>query len=220
MSRHIRDELQRRIVSGVWAPGERLQLSALSEEFQTSSTVIREALTRLTGERLVVLRPNRGYFLPTLSMDELKDLTRMRSANEALAVSMAIERGGVDWESRVLAAHHTMGRIPKRDKDGRINPEWAAAHQRFHYELLSACGMPMLLDLCGTLSDLQQLYNRWASRSTDWSGRNLSKEHQAILDAALDRDAERAARLLAEHYEGTMDAIIGLGVEVGLPQDA
>ena len=36
MSRHIRDELQRRIVSGVWAPGERLQLSALSEEFRES----------------------------------------------------------------------------------------------------------------------------------------------------------------------------------------
>lgn len=218
VSQHIHDEIQQRIVSGVWAPGERLQLSALSEEFDTSSTVIREALTRLTGERLVVLRPNRGYFLPTLSLDELRDITRMRAANESLAVSLAIERGDLDWESRVLAAHHTMGRMEQRSADGRIDPEWAAAHQRFHRELLSACDVPMLEDICGMLSDLQQLYNRWAARSTDWSARDLSAEHQAILDAALARDADAAARLLTEHYERTLAAITALGVEVGLPE--
>lgn len=217
LSKYIRDELRTNILMGQWAPGDRLQLNQLSEQFNTSSTVVREALTRLTGDRLVLLRPNRGFFVPTLSLDELRDLTELRCVNEQFAVTLAIERGDLNWEGDLMAAHHRMEKTPNRDADNRPTAEWAAAHQDFHAHLLAACGVPVLLNLTNTLSDLQQLYNRWATSATTWSGRDLAAEHQAILDAALARDAEKTAGLLAEHYRGTIEAITNLGVEVGLP---
>ncbi|HRO29839.1 MULTISPECIES: GntR family transcriptional regulator [Micrococcaceae] len=217
LSKHIRDELRTNILKGQWAPGGRLQLNQLSEQFNTSSTVVREALTRLAGDRLVVLRPNRGFFVPTLSLDELRDLTELRVVNEQFAATLAIDRGDLGWEGELMAAHHRMEKTPSRDEDNRPTAEWAAAHQAFHAQLLAACGVPVLIDLTNTLSDLQQLYNRWATSATNWSGRDLSAEHQAILDAALARDAETTCSLLAEHYRGTIEAITQLGVEVGLP---
>jgi DNA-binding GntR family transcriptional regulator len=217
LSKHIRDELRTNILKGQWAPGGRLQLNQLSEQFNTSSTVVREALTRLAGDRLVVLRPNRGFFVPTLSLDELRDLTELRVVNEQFAATLAIDRGDLGWEGELMAAHHRMEKTPSRDEDNRPTAEWAAAHQAFHAQLLAACGVPVLIDLTNTLSDLQQLYNRWATSATTWSGRDLSAEHQAILDAALARDAETTSSLLAEHYRGTIEAITQLGVEVGLP---
>ncbi len=220
LSKHIRDELRTNMLSGRWAPGDRLQLNQISEQFNTSSTVVREALTRLAGERLVVLRPNRGFFVPTLSLDELRDITELRCVNEQFGVSLAIERGDLAWEGELMAAHHTMERTPSRDEDNRLTAEWAAAHQAFHAQLLAACGIPALIDLTNTLSDLAQLYNCWATSATNWTGRDLSAEHQAILDAALARDAETSSRLLAEHYRGTLEAIATLGVEVGLPASA
>ena len=220
MSRYIRNELRRLIVVGEWAPGERLQLAGLSERFKTSSTVIREALTRLAGERLVVLRPNRGFFIPTLSQDELRDITHLRCVNEEFAVGLAIERGDLTWESDLIAAHHTMERTPTRDDNNQLTSEWAVVHQKFHNQLLAACGVPVLLDLCSTLSDLTQLYNRWAVSATNWSGRDLSVEHRQILDAALDRDAELTGQLLTQHYKSTLDAITKLDVEAGLPVEA
>jgi DNA-binding GntR family transcriptional regulator len=217
LSKHIRDELRTNILKGQWAPGGRLQLNQLSEQFSTSSTVVREALTRLAGDRLVVLRPNRGFFVPTLSLDELRDLTELRVVNEQFAARLAIDRGDLGWEGELMAAHHRMEKTPSRDEDNRPTAEWAAAHQAFHAQLLAACGVPVLIDLTNTLSDLQQLYNRWATSATNWSGRDLSAEHQAILDAALARDAETTSSLLADHYLGTIEAITQLGVEVGLP---
>lgn len=217
LSKHIRDELRTNILNGQWAPGGRLQLNQLSEQFNTSSTVVREALTRLAGDRLVVLRPNRGFFVPTLSLDELRDITELRVVNEQFAATLAIDRGDLGWEGELMAAHHRMEKTPSRDEDNRPTAEWAAAHQAFHAQLLSACGVPVLIDLTNTLSDLQQLYNRWATSATNWSGRDLSAEHQAILDAALARDAETTSSLLAAHYRGTIEAITQLGVEVGLP---
>ena len=217
LSKHIRDELRTNILRGQWAPGDRLQLNQLSEQFSTSSTVVREALTRLAGDRLVVLKPNRGFFVPTVSLDELRDITALRCVNEQFAVSLAIERGDLNWEGELMAVHHRMEKTPSRDAENRPTIEWAAAHQAFHAQLLAACGVPVLIDLTNTLSDLTQLYNRWATSATNWSGRDLSAEHQAILDAALARDAETTSRLLAEHYHGTLEAITKLGVEVGLP---
>lgn len=217
LSKHIRDELRTNMLSGRWAPGDRLQLNQLSEQFRTSSTVVREALTRLAGERLVVLRPNRGFFVPTLSLDELRDLTELRCVNEQFGVRLAIERGDLAWEGELMAAHHRMERTPSRDEDNRLTAEWATAHQAFHAQLLAACGVPTLIDLTGTISDLTQLYNRWATSATNWSGRDLSAEHQAILDAALARDAATTAELLADHYRRTLESITTLGVEVGLP---
>lgn len=220
LSKHIRDELRTNMLKGQWAPGGRLQLNQLSEQFNTSSTVVREALTRLAGERLVVLRPNRGFFVPTLSLDELQDITELRVVNEQFAATLAIDRGDLGWEGELMAAHHRMEKTPSRDKDNRPTPEWAAAHQAFHAQLLSACGVPVLIDLTNTLSDLQQLYNRWATSATTWSGRDLSGEHQAILDAALARDADTTSSLLASHYRGTIESITQLGVEVGLPAES
>lgn len=217
LSTHVRSALRGDILSGKWAPGEKLQLTSLSSHYQTSSTVVREALTRLVGDRLVLLKANRGFFVPVLSLAELRDITELRCVNEQFAVSLAIERGDLNWEGELMAVHHRMEKTPSRDAENRPTIEWAAAHQAFHAQLLAACGVPVLIDLTNTLSDLTQLYNRWATSATNWSGRDLSAEHQAILDAALARDAETTSRLLAEHYHGTLEAITTLGVEVGLP---
>lgn len=217
LSKHIRDALRRDILAGRWSPGAKLQLTALSEHYQTSSTVVREALTRLVGERLVQLRPNRGFFVPPISLAEIQDITELRCVNEEFAVKLATERGGLQWESELMAAHHTLERTPRRSAE---NPdlhteEWNNAHQAFHAKLVEACGIPVLIELCGTLSDIAQLYGRWAGIATRAVSRDLDQEHRDILAAALDRDAAKTAALLRSHYETTMAAIREAG-EVGL----
>lgn len=219
LSRFIRDELRNNILSGRWEPGDRLQLKQLSEQFDTSSTVLREALARLAAERLVVLKPNRGFFVPTLSLNELHHITELRIVNEKFGIELALERGDLTWEGDLISAHHRMERTERRDADGSPTVEWAEAHQAFHTQLIAACGVPVLLDFTSALSDLIQLYNRWATQSTNWTGRDLSTEHDAILQAALNRDAQKTGELLTHHYRGTLEAITKLGVEAGVPQD-
>lgn len=217
MSKHIRDTLREDILEGRWEPGARLQLTILSTHYETSSTVIREALTRLVGDRLVTLRPNRGFFVPELSYAELADIVEMRCVNEELAVQLGLERAPLSWESELIAAHHTLERTPRRSEE---QPEvhtadWNRVHQAFHNKLVEACEVPFLTSVTQTLSDLIQLYGRWAGVATKDAKRDIDQEHRDILAAALDRDARLTGALLRRHYETTLHAVKH-GGEVGM----
>ncbi|WP_460774661.1 GntR family transcriptional regulator [Microbacterium sp. GXF7504] len=216
LSTEVREQLRRDILAGRWAPGEKLQLVALSTLYGTSSTVVREALTRLTGDRLVELKPNRGFFVPRLSLGELRDFNELRCISEEFGIALAIERGDLQWESEVFAAHHTLERTERYTEDGTLNPDWMDAHNVFHARLLSACGLPVLLDLCTNLSDTNALYRRWAAEGAPFIERDMDEEHREILQAVLDRNAKLAASLLRAHYTRTMEMIL----EVGLRPEA
>jgi DNA-binding GntR family transcriptional regulator len=224
ISTQVKDRLRADILGGKWAPGEKLLLLGLSERYQTSSTVVREALTRLTGDRLVELKPNRGFFVPELSLTELRDFNELRCLTEEFGIRLAIERGDLAWESEVHAAFHTLDRTPYRGHDGaeRMAEEWITAHGAFHAKLLEACELPVLIDLARVLFDTTTLYRCWASTTIDGIPRDLNGEHRAILEAVTARDAELAGELLREHYTRSMHALLenGLMPEVERSQSA
>ncbi len=213
ISDQVRDQLRADILAGCWAPGEKLLLLKLSERYETSSTVTREALTRLTGERLVELKPNRGFFVPELSLSELGDFNELRCISEELGISLAIERGNLQWEAEIHAAHHVMERTPRhREGSQELNEDWMLAHAAFHAKLIEACQVPVLIDLASTLSDATSLYRRWSMPSQEAAERDIDGEHRAILEAVTSRDAKLSGKLLRKHYTTTMKYIVKSGL--------
>jgi len=213
-SLHSLEGIRRTILDGQFFPSDRLQPTTLAEQFQTSTTVIRESLTRLAGENLVVIRPNRGFFVPDLRLNELADITELRCSTEALAARLAIERGDVAWESQLMAAHHKLSRTERRlpELPDTVNPQWSAAHREFHHLLLAPCDCQPMLKLSADLSNYTELYRRWAAPSKAASKRNVEKEHQDILDAALARDAPKLGDLLSKHYRATVQVVMDAGL--------
>lgn len=214
----IHERVRLDILDGQWRPGDRLQPAALADRYQTSTTVIREALTRLVGERFVVVEPNRGFFVPKLSLDELRDLTEVRCRAETHALELAVQRGDLSWESDLIAAHHKLSRTPRRsEKDPRhVADAWAEAHREFHTKLIEACRVPVLLELSRQISDATELHRRWAAPSSAASHRNVEEEHEEILNAALARDVETASALLRRHYECTLQVVLNSGLLEGI----
>ncbi|MES2172284.1 MAG: GntR family transcriptional regulator [Actinomycetota bacterium] len=206
------------VLKGRWAPGEKLQPVTLSEHYKTSTTVIREALTRLAGEKFIAVEPNRGFFVPTLSLAELEDLTRVRCEIEGLALELAIERGDIVWESALTAAHHQLSRTPRRGPDDpqHVAEEWTSAHRAFHAKLIEACNVPVILEFSRQLADSTELYRQWAAPSSAASGRNVEAEHAEILEATLEHNAPLAAELLARHYQRTVDVVLHSGLVDGV----
>ena len=208
-SSQTRELLRNDILGGEWAPGTRLRVAHLSERYASSSTVVREALTRLAGEQLVTLVPNRGFFVAELTLAELDDLTELRCRLEGYGVELAVQRGDLAWESELIAAHHTLERTPRRrpEDPGRISPEWLVAHQTFHTKILEPCAVAPLLELAATLADATVLYRQWTAPSQAAESRDIEAEHRAILEAVLARDPEAAQRRLREHYDRTNQVI-------------
>lgn len=216
LSRAVREQLREDILDGKWAPGEKLQLASLSDRYTTSSTVVREALTQLTGARLIELKPNRGFFIPTLSLNELRDFNELRCLSEEFGIKLAIQRGDLEWESEVFASHHKLERTERliNGEPGTLSPDWISAHRDFHVQLMSACELPVLIDLSAVLFDSTTMYRRWVKKAPSIASRRIDEEHKAILQAVLDRDATQAGRLLREHYTASMELILDVGLSV------
>lgn len=208
------DQIRSAILSGQWAPGERLPPAAMAARFGTSSTVVREALTKLNGDGLVSFERNRGFFVRSLDLGELRDITELRCVSEALGARLTVERGDLQWESELIAAHHQLARTPRRRPGApeNINAEWAALHRAFHAKLLEPCASVHMLRLSENLADSTELYRRWAATSEAAVHRDVEREHADILEAALSREADRLAALLRAHYETTVDVVLEAGL--------
>jgi GntR family transcriptional regulator, carbon starvation induced regulator len=204
------DRLRSDILVGHLRPDERLKIQALSDRYGIGATAIREALSRLVSDGLVESEDQRGFAVASISREDLIDLTNTRMDVEGLALRRSIERGDVEWEANIVSSFHRLSRAPL-PIDPDTHSAWAAAHRKFHESLVAGCGSPWLLRLCRMLSDKSERYRNLAEQKTTPEVRNVEHEHRELMNAAFERDADKAKRLLAEHFQQTTDIILRAG---------
>ncbi|MBO8185182.1 GntR family transcriptional regulator [Streptomyces sp. DW4-2] len=207
LSEQVYAQLQGAIMRGDYSPGEALKPQDLAREQGVSLAVTREALVRLVGEGLADRLPNRGFAVPLLSDHRWQEIAEARRVIEPAVLRMSIERGDVDWEARVRAAHHRLARTPAYvpEEGEHYTGAWAEAHRVFHRTLLDACGNRALLETFDRLWTASELARRWsAHRDPDRDG---AEEHRRLEEAALARDADTAAAVLVQHLTLTVAAL-------------
>ncbi|MDE2199021.1 MAG: FCD domain-containing protein [Rhodospirillales bacterium] len=200
------------LLAGLFPPGSRLRPNLLQANYGIGLTPLREALTRLEAAGLVVSNAQRGFRVAEASRDELADLTRTRCDIERLCLVRAITRGDTDWEAEIVAAYHALSRtpLPADTADRAALDLWETRHRRFHRALIAACGSAWLLRFWDTLADHSERYRklRLAHRHRpEAEVRDLNGEHEAIMQAALRRDAAAAIALAEQHLAATERAV-------------
>ena len=203
MFESLRDD----ILSCRLLPGSKLLIKDIAEASDVSLGAVREALSRLGAEGLVVANPQKGYRVSPVSIEDLRDLTEARVEIEGIALSRSIAHGDLDWETNLVAAWH---RLSKTSEHMPENPtgleQWAAAHAGFHLALVAACGSSKLLQIRAQLYQQSQRYRNYSGVVA--RERNVFAEHQRIFKAAIARDAAAATKALANHFRVTADVII------------
>ncbi|ROS44344.1 GntR family transcriptional regulator [Amycolatopsis thermoflava] len=200
---HLRDAIMR----GEHGPGAALKPQELAQQQGVSLAVVREALVQLVGDGLAERLPNRGFAVVAFSDRRWQQIAEARQIVEPSVLRMSIERGDVDWEARVRAAHHRLVRTPvwAPEEGEYYSSEWSEAHRVFHRTLLEGCGNAVLLETFDRMWTASELARRWATqRNPDRDG---SDEHRRLEEAALARDADTAAELLARHVAMTAAAL-------------
>jgi DNA-binding GntR family transcriptional regulator len=202
-------DLRADILAGRLKPGERLTFAELCARYEASVGVVREALTRLTEQGLAQAEPQQGFRVTTLSAEDLRVLTEARINIETLTLKFAVQAADVSWESKVLAAHHTLSRTPQTEPGDphRISDEWASAHSTFHETMLDGCPNVRLKGIAASLRDSAELYRRW-SVAIGEGPRDIGLEHRELLEAVLKRDEDLAIRRLTSHISHTTQLIL------------
>jgi DNA-binding GntR family transcriptional regulator len=202
-------QLRRDVLRGVFRPGERLRFDALCERYEIGATPLREALNRLSAEELVHREEQRGFRVAPVSLSDLAELTKTLCWITELALREAIKNGDTAWEESVVLAAHRLSRVPREGEEGyaSFNPEWEERHRDFHLALIAACGSRWLIDFYAMLMDRNTRY-RYLAFADGSEPRDIEAEHQAIYDAVLARDADRAVLAANMHLRKTTDSVV------------
>ncbi len=200
--------LRRDIIEGRLAPGSKLRVEHLKDSYGVGAGTLREALALLVSDALVVAQDQRGFHVKPISMADFRDITQTRVLLECEALRQSIEYGDELWESRVVAAFHLLDRAETKMAENRAFSfdEWEARNKEFHQALISGSQSNWVGHFLGILYQQAERYRRLTVTHQPIP-RDLHAEHQAIFDAALARDTQRACEALALHIQTTYRAL-------------
>ena len=122
----------------------------------------------------------------------------LRCTLEDMALRVSIANADAAWEEQLVLRHYHMNKAKGPDV-----PTFEKAHKAFHMALIDNANLPMLEGYCAQLYDLNIRYRYLAAGGASYQKRSIESEHQGILDAALNRDSDRACDLLLNHYRRT-----------------
>lgn len=199
----IYDSIRARLAEGELRPGKRLKPDELRADYGCSASSIREVLFRLACGRFVDFEEQRGFRVPEATLERLLEIRDFRVLIESEAAARSIERGDMEWEARLNAAHHKLAHMEVKMRHAERLREhiaiWTRFDWEFHETLVSACGSTLLQD---TLHDLFYQYRQQlAGLVPDYGFREGTvDEHKAILDAALARNPEKCAEAIRQHF--------------------
>lgn len=196
--------LKRSLIRCEFEPGQRLRVDELQQRYGLSSSPLREALNRLVQQGFVKSLENRGFRVAPISVETMRDLTRVRLLIESEALRDAIVHGNDQWESGIVAAFHGLSVAEKRLTPGPavLNDDWSERHRAFHLSTYAGCTSPLLREMVEVLFDQAERFRRFSARYRKGE-RTKSAEHQHILDAVIARDGALAVSLLQQHIKAT-----------------
>lgn len=205
----VADLLRDAILTGRLADGAELNQVALSEHFAVSRVPIREALRQLQAEGLIRQEAHRRAVVSTLSQDHIVELFDLRVELETYMLRRAIERMDPPSLSALEARMGTMQRLSADDHE-----RWLEANREFHELLYLPSGATFTLELAAGIAarTTRYLYLRSGGSGVHRQAQ-AHREHEQIMDAVRDRDADRATSALAEHINGTRRAVLGFLAE-------
>lgn len=206
------ENLKLAILNGEYPPSQKLRIEQIAQSQQVSPGAIREALSRLTSDALVVAESQRGFFVAPISVDDLVDLTAVRIEIECRCLRRSIQLGDLEWEGNVLSSHHQLSNTATLNNPDQpslgFSEKWGDAHVKFHSAIISACDSHWWLKLRSQLFYQAERYRRLTVPFSKVD-RDISGEHKEIMEACLARNTSEAVKLLTDHMQLTADILMG-----------
>jgi DNA-binding GntR family transcriptional regulator len=193
-SAKIRDSLEQRIVEGELSNGKRLDETELSGFYGVSRTPVREALQRLAESGLAEHLPRRGTFVRSPSLSQLVEMFEVMAELECMAIRLAARRA-------------TSNDIDALEKDNETCRAAVAANDtkkyyeinaRLHGRIYQMSGNSFLANEARRLHDRLRPFRRLQLRVRGRMEESMA-EHDIILAALRDGDADRAMETMEKH---------------------
>lgn len=195
----IAEALRLAIIQGVLKEGQQLLQDEIAAKFGTSKIPVREALRKLEAQGFVTINPHRGAAVKTFSLKEVLEAFELRLVLEPMLLEKAIPLiTSKDLDQAVA----TLDALAEEEDTSR----WGELNWEFHAVLYRPA------DRARTLAFLENLHKHidcFVRLQIDLNVRKevSQAEHEAILSACENKDAELAKSHLKNHIEGVGELI-------------
>lgn len=193
-SEQLGEEIEERIVTGVYPPGTRLDEQELADAFGVSRTPVREALIQLASAGLVEIRPRRGAVVPEMTAERVCEMFEVMAELEAMCGRLAARRILPAEQARLYEAHRSCEEARNENKPDL----YYQRNEVLHRCIYEASHNAFLAEQATALHRRLRPYRRLQLRVRDRMNTSFS-EHAAILEAIAGGNSELAADTLRSH---------------------
>ena len=206
LTAQVYERLLERIVDRQFMPRQRMNVDQLARELRVSITPVREALARLSSQRLIEFELYKGYsVLPAMDASRIDQLFDVRILIEVSAVRPGIVRADEQQISALQQSIATMRSLTPGDqyKEFRVfNNE----DRTFHHLLVELAGNGFLIDMYETLSPHIHI-GRFYHQHGVLDMQRIIDEHGAIVAAYERRDADEAEDRVRRHLTSAKERL-------------
>lgn len=193
----VADMLRSEILQGKIPPGTRLLQNEIAENFDTSTTPVREALRQLAAEGLLNGDAHRGVTVHETTLSELRHIYELRLALEPLAMKATAQ---AITDSDLDAAEDLVSQMDAEDDPAR----WIELNGSFHRLLADSGDRPLLASIVHNLRNLSSLYIAESLRQADRRER-ANREHRELVESLRSHDVDQAVESEQSHLEHTLE---------------
>lgn len=201
LANQVYDAIEQNILNGVYASGEIISESKLSEELGVSRTPVREAMARLENERLIGITPS-GTVVLGITDRDVRDMFEVKLHLEPIVSVMASQNISQEALTKLkdiidqqefYASKHNTERIRNLDTE-------------FHDLIYSECGSPVFQSILSPIHHKLLKYRKASLEKSDRSYHSV-EEHMAIYEALKAKDRMQVEMLMLEHIRHAYENI-------------
>ncbi|MCJ8150314.1 MULTISPECIES: GntR family transcriptional regulator [Shinella] len=199
--------LRHDIIMGILPPGSKIKLERARERYSIGISSLREILSRLSAENLVLAEGQRGFEVSPVSRQELTELADLRTVLECHAIGLSFAVGDLEWEGSIVAAHHRLAAVERRLLAGDTTRtiDWVRCDWEFHRAIVAASNSMTLLQ---SLSSVFDRFLRYHMLAGSFRGKAVVDDHKLLFERALARDADGARQIITSHVQRGIDHIL------------
>jgi DNA-binding GntR family transcriptional regulator len=194
------------IITGALKPNEKLRVAHLQKRYEISASTLREAMSRLVSEYLVIAEGQRGYKVCNIDLDELNDITNLRVLIEVNAVRDSVRHGNQEWLNKLKGVFEQLS-LYEQPIDKGNTQNWEMLNSQFHELLCTGKKSPWTQRTLKLLSQHSERY-RHIAINISLHDRDLHAEHASIYDAVMAGNELRAALAVEDHIRTTTNYIV------------
>lgn len=199
------ERLRDDILDGVLSADQKLRVQHLKETYDASAGTLREAITRLVSDALVVAEGQRGFRVAPMDAADFDDLTQLRINIEINALRQSMRQRSARWLNDVHDVWVELSALeqPLRPENAK---SWEQLNTAFHERLVAGCNSPWTLRVLRLLAQQSERYRRFAITRVP-AGRDVHAEHREIYESVVAGNELRAALALEAHIGKTAELI-------------